>query len=117
MAQAGFEAGGVETRVVDQHLVRIDHEDIADAGFVAQPLKRECSIPRKIAPWLARHLAGKVGPGQECPDGVLGLVLRPGIDQQDIIDERTHALEAAADDVGLVLHDHAKANGIHALFR
>ena len=75
IAQTGFEAGRVEAGIVDQHFVRIDHEGKTDAGFVAQPLKRECSIPGKIAPWLARHLAAKVALGQECPDDVLGLVL------------------------------------------
>ena len=49
---------------------------------------------------------------EEVADHLLRSVGRAGIDDENVVDKRQRAFEAAADDRGLVLDDHAQADGL-----
>ena len=103
--EGGDEAGPSKTRRESASIIK----RVIDLVALAQLLGDMRAILGEVAPGLVDDLARKMLLTEPVADQLLGAVGGAGVLDQHVVDQGANAFEAAQDDGGLVLDDHAQA--------
>jgi hypothetical protein len=109
------EAVNIEPSRQDQDIIGIHDKAVVYLGHCPKKLERNGPVSGEVLPRalddLARHTLGS----EPIASQVLSTVRRPGVLDQDVVDQRANAAQAIREDMRLIPYDHAQPDFGHRI--